>query len=102
VGDRRLGGRAHPTSHPPEHPGLENLHTTIEQIVAAGDEVVAVQATTGTWNGRTVTYREISNYRLVDGKIVENWYAWDRLGFFQQIGVLPETSDLMCQARLWT
>ncbi len=28
-------------------------------------------------------------YRMVDGKIVEQWVEVDRLGFLQQLGFLP-------------
>jgi len=31
----------------------------------------------------------------VQGKIVEDWVLVESLGFFQQLGVVPETADLV-------
>lgn len=30
-----------------------------------------------------------TNYRLEGGKVVEVWHAWDGLGWFTQVGVIP-------------
>ena len=80
--------------------GLTNPHTTIDQTIAAGDKVVGVTTTNGTRNGKHVSYRMIVIYRFADEKIAEMWYQWDRLGVYQQLGVLPETPELMRQAGL--
>ena len=34
-------------------------------------------------------------YRVVQGKIVEDWVLVESLGFFQQLGVVPNTEDLL-------
>ncbi len=39
--------------------------------------------------GKQVTMSGIAIYRLVDGKIVEQWGVNDMLGLLQQLGVVP-------------
>jgi hypothetical protein len=34
-------------------------------------------------------------HRVVQGKIVEDWVLVESLGFFQQLGVVPNTADLV-------
>ncbi|MFQ5795312.1 MAG: ester cyclase [Candidatus Bipolaricaulia bacterium] len=75
-----------------------NLHSTIEDLVAEGDKVVARVTTRGTHRGvflgipptgRRFTITEIHIYRIVDSKIVEHWGVADSLGLMQQLGVIP-------------
>jgi ketosteroid isomerase-like protein len=80
--------------------GLENRHTTIDQIIAAADKVVTVTTTTGTRKGKQVSYSAMTVTRYADGKMVESWDLWDRLGVYQQLGVISETPELMKQAGL--
>ena len=40
-----------------------------------------------------------SIYRIAGGKIVEQRWLWDRLGAFQQLGVIPGQDDLQQQMR---
>lgn len=39
--------------------------------------------------GKQVTWRGMDIYHFRDGKIVEGWRSWDRLGLFQQVGLVP-------------
>lgn len=39
--------------------------------------------------GKPVTVTGINLYRVVNGKIVEEWWQEDILGLMQQLGVLP-------------
>jgi len=80
----------------------ENRHTTIDQVVATADKVVSVTTSTGTIKGKQVSYISISITRFSDGKMVEGWSTWDRLGVYQQLGVIAETPELMKQAGLET
>ncbi|GAC1522915.1 MAG: ester cyclase [Chloroflexota bacterium] len=82
--------------------GLDDRHTTLDQTIAAGDKVVTVATTSGMRNGKQVSYCSISITRFADGKMVETWFLWDRLGLYQQLGVLPETPVLLRQAGLET
>jgi steroid delta-isomerase-like uncharacterized protein len=72
----------------------------IEQMVAENDLVTVVWIGTGTntgqgnglpATGKTIRLRGITVWRIVDGKIREEWSAFDRLRLMQQLGLIPET-----------
>jgi steroid delta-isomerase-like uncharacterized protein len=78
--------------------GVPDIHFTIEDMFASGDRVVARTTWTGTQtgtlrgippSGREVTNTGISIFQIRDGAIVRVWMETDRLGFLQQIGVVP-------------
>jgi predicted SnoaL-like aldol condensation-catalyzing enzyme len=59
----------------------------IEHLIAEGDYVV-VRATYHYTNaGKEATESELSEYRLVNGKIVEDWPPSGNLALLQRIGV---------------
>jgi steroid delta-isomerase-like uncharacterized protein len=75
-----------------------DLHFTIEDMIAEGDKVVIRVGISATHKGElfgipptenrlTLTGTEI--YRLVDGKIDEQWVIVDTLGMMQQLGAIP-------------
>jgi len=81
---------------------------SIDQMVAEGDRVMVH------WHGRGCQQEEymgippigkeielsgIYIFRLDDGKIVEVWNLWDRLGELQQLGLLPETKEIIARAK---
>ena len=75
-----------------------DLHTTIEDLIAEGDRVVARFTATGTHTGPykgippTGKHGKITGIdieRIVDGKSVECWTNTDDLGMLQQLGVVP-------------
>lgn len=77
--------------------GLPDMHTSIDDLVAAGDKVVISISLTGTHTGDLMgipaTGKEISIQgmvcsRLEDGKIIEEQEILDMLGLFQQLGVI--------------
>jgi len=78
-----------------------DIHVTIDEIIAEGNTVADrwTLRATFTGPGRTVpvpgTGKEVIAQgtwvgHFVDGKIVENWYTFDALGWAQQIGLMPE------------
>jgi ketosteroid isomerase-like protein len=76
--------------------GFPDLQTTIDQQITSGDKVVTVATNRGTpVTGKPVTWTEINIDRIADSKIVERWSLWDRLGFWQQLGLVPPTRELM-------
>ena len=50
-------------------------------------ELLGIPAT-----GKQLQVGSISIFRLVDGKIAENWEQLDRLALLQQLGVIPAPS----------
>ncbi len=75
-----------------------DIHVTPEFLIAEGD-MVAVHDTnrvkhTGVFQGVAPTGKELSLtstdiYRIVNGKIVEQWLETDFTGLMQQLGVRP-------------
>lgn len=72
-------------------------HTTIEDMVAEENRVVARTAFNGTHEGKmqsipatgkNVHIPGITIFRLDNGKIAEGWLVNDRLGMMQQLGVI--------------
>ena len=75
-----------------------DLRVTIEDLIAEGDKVVArvtIRAThTGEFMGIPPTGKHIETdvidiLRFADGKVIEHWAQPDRLGMYQQLGLLP-------------
>jgi predicted SnoaL-like aldol condensation-catalyzing enzyme len=65
---------------------LPDGQLTIEDLIAEDDRVVTrytmrmpTAMTTGIWIDR-----------VLDNKVVESWVDWDRLGLFQQLGIIPK------------
>ncbi len=71
---------------------------TIDELIEAGDRVVYLTTFKGTFrNGMPVSTKGIYILRFEDGKIAEQTYQFDRLGQFQQVGVLPESRELIAK-----
>jgi len=73
-------------------------YTTIEDMVAEEDRVVARTAFNGTHKaemqgipatGKTVSMPGIAIFRLDNGKIAEGWLVNDNLSMMQQLGIMP-------------
>jgi steroid delta-isomerase-like uncharacterized protein len=69
-----------------------------EKLIAEGDLVaiywIARGTNTGTGNGLPATGKKaelagITIWRIVDGKIKEEWSAFDQLSMMRQLGLLP-------------
>ena len=78
-----------------------DLALTIEEQVAEGDLVVSRWTARAThrgplWGipatGQAVTVPGIFIDRVTDGRIVEEWASWDRLGLLQQLGVIQAST----------
>jgi predicted ester cyclase len=74
-----------------------DLHLTVDDLIAAGDKIVARNTVTGTQQGefmgaaptgRSVTYNEIFIFRFVDGRVAETWGVVDVYAQMRQIGVV--------------
>jgi len=73
-------------------------YTTIEDMVAEDDRVVARTIFNGTHKaemqgipatGKVVNISNITIFRLDNGKIAEGWLVNDNLGMMQQLGIMP-------------
>jgi len=81
-----------------------DITVTIEHQTALESEVVSWVTMRGThrgeWQGfpptnREVTIRTVSQHRVEDGRIIEDWVIVETLGLFQQLGLVPPTSELV-------
>jgi predicted ester cyclase len=81
------------------HKGFPDWRHRIEGVLAQGDRVVVRSMLYGTHTGefqgikatgRTIEQHGYDEMRIVDGKMVEHWGEYDWLGFYQQLGVLPQ------------
>jgi predicted ester cyclase len=79
--------------------GFPDVISTIEDLIAEGDKVVArwrSRAThQGTYmsipaTGKEVEFTGISVYRIEGDKIALSWTVEDQFGLMQQIGAIPE------------
>ena len=80
------------------HRAFSDITIVPEKLIAEGDLVaiywIARGTNTGTGNGLPATGKKaelagITIWRIVDGKIKEEWSAFDQLSMMQQLGLLP-------------
>ena len=80
--------------------GFPDYQTTIDDLIAEGDKVVARITMTGTHSGefmgmpptgKHVSFTGIYIARIEDGKIVEHWGEEDGASLMQQLGALPSS-----------
>jgi steroid delta-isomerase-like uncharacterized protein len=81
------------------HAAFPDVVIVPEKLIAEGDLVtiywVARGTNTGTGNGLPATGKKaelagITIWRIVDGKIKEEWSAFDQLSMMKQLGLLPD------------
>jgi steroid delta-isomerase-like uncharacterized protein len=81
------------------HQAFSDLSIVPEKLIAEGDLVaiywIARGTNTGTGNGLPATGKKaelagITIWRIVNGKIKEEWSAFDQLSMMQQLGLLPQ------------
>ncbi len=82
--------------------GFPGVVSTIEDLVAEGDKVVARWRAHATHQGeymsipptgKEVEFTGISVYRIEGGKIAESWTIEDELGLMRQIGAVAEVGQ---------
>jgi steroid delta-isomerase-like uncharacterized protein len=85
-----------------------DLQCTIEDLVAEGDTVALRWVSRGTHKGdltgvaptgKQVTIRGIQMQRISNGRIEEEWTAFNTLSTFQEIGALPPLGQPAVAAR---
>ena len=79
--------------------GFPDVVSTIEDLIAEGDKVVAHWRSRATHQGeymgiaptgKEVEFTGISVYRIEAGKIAQSWNIEDQLGLMRQIGAIRE------------
>ena len=80
------------------HQAFSDITIVPDKLIAEDDLVtiywIASGTNTGTGNGLPATGKKgelagITIWRIVDGKIKEEWSAFDQLSMMQQLGLLP-------------
>ena len=88
--------------------GFSDLEFVLEQMIAAGDRVASLCTLRGThtgpWMGIAPTGRKVSVpimtiHRIANGKIAEDWVLVGSLMLFQQLGLVPETEEVLAAAK---
>jgi predicted ester cyclase len=78
---------------------IPDLRCEIEQMIVAGDRVVAHLRFRGHFTGRfqqiqgqsqTIDFIATDIYRVANGRIAENWHIEDNLTLQQQLGLIPK------------
>nr|WP_246794720.1 ester cyclase [Burkholderia perseverans] len=79
------------------HAAVPDVHCEVEQMIVAGDRVVAHLHFSGHFtgsfgsvrgHGQPVDFIATDIYRIRDGRIAENWHLEDNLTFLTQLGVV--------------
>jgi len=81
-----------------QHAALGNLHLTILDLLAEGDQVAIHWRIDGTHQGdflgvaptgKPVTFQGIALLRITDGKIADDIAYWDNQSILEQLGAVP-------------
>ena len=82
--------------------GFPDVVSTIEDLIAEGDKVVARWRSRATHrgdymgiapSGKEVEFTGISIYRIEGNKIAESWSVEDQFGLMRQIGAVAESEQ---------
>ena len=85
-----------------------DLRFEIEQMFAADDYIttrLTMRGThTGAWmelapTGKKISVPMITIHRISDGKIAEDWVLVGSLSLFQQLGLLPDTPQIIATTK---
>jgi len=80
--------------------GFPDFQFTIEDMIAEGDKVWVRFKETGTHKGeylglaptgKKIAVTAVHNFRIVNGKVVEDFSVSDDLAFYKQLGVIEPT-----------
>ena len=88
------------------HRAFSDLQIVPQTVVAEGDRVVVEWIAHATHSGpfrdipatgKQLSYAGINIYRIESGKIAEELYLGDRLGLWQQLGLIPDSRKLAAE-----
>jgi steroid delta-isomerase-like uncharacterized protein len=86
--------------------GFPDIQWTVEDMVAEGDKVVVRWSWQGTHSntfmGFQPTHKSLNNhaiaiYQFRENQIIHAWLESDRVGFLQQVGVIPQDLASLAQ-----
>jgi predicted ester cyclase len=86
----------------------KEAHITVNEMITEDDRVMAHWTFRGIHageifgippTGKEVTYSGINIFRIADNKLAESWDIFDRLWLWQQLDVLPDTTEFLATAR---
>jgi predicted ester cyclase len=78
------------------HAAIPDIQCEVEQMLVVGDRVVVHLRFTGHFTGQfksvqgegqSIDFIATDIYRVVDGRIAENWHLEDNLALLQQLGI---------------
>lgn len=79
------------------HAAIPDIQCEVEQMMVVGDRVIAHLRFTGHFTGQfkgvqgtgqTIDFIATDIYRVVEGRIAENWHLEDNLPLLQQLGMV--------------
>jgi steroid delta-isomerase-like uncharacterized protein len=88
--------------------GFPDVIVTIDDIGSSGDEVFVRWTARATHKGllagipatnKQCTVAGVTLNRFAEGKLAEQWYEWDTLGWLAQLGLMPSFDKLIEQQR---
>src|SRR5438093_2637831 len=91
------------------HQAFSDISIVPEKLIAEGDLVtiywIARGTNTGTGNGLPATGKKaelagITIWRIVNGKIKEEWSAFDQLSMMQQLVLLPQKTSVASETEV--
>jgi hypothetical protein len=102
----------HPSLHEEDLPHFDeiaeafsDLHVRVEAMIGEGDDVAARLLVTATHDrgafagvgptGKTLTWGSFRFFRIRAGQVVASWAMQDRLGLFQQLGLVPPLDEMV-------
>lgn len=80
-----------------------DLSATVENLLMAGDKVIALVSYHGTHQGtflgipatgKSITITGINIFRFADGLVVEHWGLTDRITALRQLGLVPAPGQM--------
>jgi steroid delta-isomerase-like uncharacterized protein len=76
--------------------GMPDITVEMHKLIAEGDKVAIRYTTRGTnaASGKSIAFTGVNINRFADGKIVENWWAYDAFATMQQVMAPPQYSPV--------
>jgi steroid delta-isomerase-like uncharacterized protein len=96
--DSQVGPQAYKATVNRFFAGMPDLRFTIQDLISEKNKVVVVWVMSGTHRGefygapatnKKVSVEGITIHQVENGKLLDSYASWDRLGTMQQMGALP-------------